>query len=212
MKALTILLPILLLTACTKKDSDDNNNNNNNGSPQGISLVAGTLSHIPVIDISTTQYRYLQSVGGVAVYRSLTSKPYDFTQLAQDKDCKWKLEYAGTIVYSVGTGPSTLDGQVVAFRNMKKQSEWWGVGTTADTYGNQQYYLSIMDYMTKPNPMPDQIKFKLHYVGVQNGVDAYFIESVLYPGYYLCNEGHTLTANGVVLKNTAGSKAIIEFH
>lgn len=209
MKVLTFLLPVLLLAACSKKGNNDNQNNN--GSPIGITLVAGTLSHIPVID-EGTKFRYLQSVTGIAVYRSQTSKPYDFTQLAQDKDCKWKLEYAGSISYAAGTGPSSLDGQVVAFRNNKKLTEWWGVGTTADPYGNPQYFLSLVDYNTKPNPIPDQVKFKLHYVGEQNGVDAYFIESVLYPGYYLCNEGHTLTANGVILKNTASSKAIIEFH
>ncbi|MFN8250573.1 MAG: hypothetical protein U0V75_01730 [Ferruginibacter sp.] len=177
--------------------------------------VGGTLSRLITIDENTTNQRFLEmSTGGGPVYRHLIDKSYPYSYIESTFDSRWKVESASNAVFPAGTGPATLDNEIVMIHSKKNPSYWLWVVKGGTVSGFEEWYL-WSNYVNAARPSTDQYKFKLHQVADRNGVHAYTIESVQKPGWYLHNAGHTITANGVLLydHNTGSAqKTIFEFH
>lgn len=178
---------------------------------------SGAYNSILLIDFNTTQYKYLDVVGGSGVvYRQNIDKNYDLVALANDKYCKWKINRAldNVVILDPGNSLQSLDGEEVVVQVDKKSQEYMAVAKGGTVMGQPEYYVTTNYYSVRPKPIPDQIKFILHKVGEKGDIDIYTIESKFYPGYYLDNIGHTLTANGVRLTSftSAGAATKFEFH
>lgn len=185
--------------------------------PYILSYKNGTYNSILLIDINATQYKYLDVLSGSGVvYRQNINKDYDLTALANEKYCKWKINRAldNIVILDPGNTLTSLDGEEVLLQVDRKSQEYMSVGKTGSVMGLPEYYLTTNYYSSRPKPIPDQIKFILHKVGEKGDIDIYTIESKFYPGYYLDNIGHTLTANGVKLTSftSAGAATKLEFH
>lgn len=210
------VLAIILFAGCSKKGSStpppppaDND---------AIGLSTGTLARVILIDQSATKYKYIWiEPQGTYVYRSDVDKTFSLTQLATDKDCKWKIQRADNTVAAAGsgTGGSSLDKEEVIFRSAKNDVQYWGVSKGGTVSGNEEWRLSNFRFDTKPSPVPDYIRFILHKQTDRNGVHAYTIESKFKPGFYLMNTGHNIVAIGVAVldaNQTNTPPAIFEFH
>lgn len=213
-----LLLAITLFSGCSKKSATPPPPPADN---DAIGLTNGTLARVILIDQSATKYKYIWiEPQGNYVYRSDIDKTYSLTQLATDKDCKWKIQRANTSVAGVGSGTGTgtggsLDNEEVIFRSAKNDVQYWGVSKGGTLSGNEEWRLSNFRFDTKPSPVPDYIRFILHKQTDRNGVHAYTIESKFKPGFYLTNTGHNIVAIGVAVLdgNTSSiAPAIFEFH
>lgn len=208
-----ITLISLWMLSCSKKSGS------NPAPPPLDSLAAlyvgGTLSRLIIIDESSANRRFLElSSGGGPVYRHIIDKSYSFSYIENTFDSRWKVESAVNVVYPAGSGPSSLDNEVVMIHSKKNPSYWLWVAKGGTVSGNEEWYL-WSTYVNSARPSTDQYKFKLHQVADQNGVHAYTIESVQKPGWYLHNAGNNLTANGLLLyDHITGSnpKTVFEFH
>lgn len=211
---LTFVLFTVLFISCTKKSSNPPAPPADN---DAVGLSSGTLSRVITIDYSATKYKYLWiSQGENYVSRTDIDKTYSLTQLASEKDCKWKIQRASTAVAGAGSGGtvSSLDNEEVIFRSAKNDVQYWGVSKGGNVNGNEEWRLSNFRFDTKPSPVPDYIRFILHKQTDRNGVHAYTIESKYKPGWYLMNTGHTIMAIGVGIfeANSSTPAAIFEFH
>lgn len=210
----TILSALLLMAGCSKNSGGNSIQPVTTDSVVGL-YIGGTLSRVIIIDESSSKRRFLElGAGGGPVYRHQIDKTYNFSYIETTFDSQWKIENASTAVLPAGTGPSSLDNEIVMIHSKKNTSYWLWVVKGGTVNGYEEWYL-WSNYVNANRPTADQYKFKLHQVADQNGVHAYTIESVQKPGWYLCNAGHTITANGVALVDpNSGStaKAIFEIH
>lgn len=162
--------------------------------------VGGTLNKMIIIDESATTRRFLEMPdGGGPVYRHQINKSYDFSYIASTFYAKWKIENATTVVFPPGTGPGSLNDEIVMIHSSKFPENWLWVVKGGTVNGKEEWYV-WSHYISSGRPNTDQYKFRLHQVSDQNGAHAYTIESVQKPGSYLSNAGHTITANGVLLE------------
>lgn len=213
---LCFFLATTILISCSKKSAAppppppaDND---------AVGLSTGSLSRIITIDYSATKYKYLWiGQGENYVSRTDIDKTYSFTQLASEKDCKWKVQQASSAVAAAGSGSgtiATMDKQEVIFRSAKNDVQYWGVSKGGDVGGHEEWRLSNFRFDSKPSPVPDYLRFILHKQPDQNGVHAYTIESKYKPGWYLMNTGHTIMTIGVGIFEATSSNppAVFEFH
>lgn len=213
---LILFLAIILYSSCSKKSAAppppppaDND---------AVGFSTGNLSRIITIDHSATKYKYLWiGQGENYVSRTDIDKTYSFTQLASEKDCKWRIQQASSAVVAGGSGSgtiTTLDKQEVIFRSAKNDVQYWGVSKGGNVAGNEEWRLSNFRFDSKPSPVPDYIRFIIHKVPDQNGVHAYTIESKFKPGWYLMNTGHTIMTIGVGIFEATSTNppAVFEFH
>jgi hypothetical protein len=214
---MVLLLALLFIsgTGCSKKGSSPNPVNTD--SVYAL-YIGGSLSRIITVEQDASNYKYLWLQGGSGyVYRSDIAKTYSFSQLVQDRDCKWKVQ-SSTLAVNGGSGNGTfssMNNEEVIIRSDKYPNQYWGVMKGSTLNGYEEWRLTTFYFSTKPSPVPDYLKFKLHQVADQNGVHAFTIESVLKPGFYLNNSGHNILANGVSMVDhtmVSTPKTVFEFH
>ncbi len=111
--------------------------------------------------------------------------------LASDYDAEWEIVPVG----------SSKAGQIVQIRQVVKPNNWWQAARGASPFGQPEHYLRVL--FSSVQPTVDDTKFVLHKRPKIGGHTTYQIESVLYPGEYLANEGHSQTGNGVLISADA---------
>lgn len=141
-------------------------------------------SEVLVFDLDGNTDRYLRYVPGIVVYRTeYDSKQVSRAVLRASSDALWRI----TAVGSLHGDP------IVNVRLASNDRYWWGVGST----GNQ-HYLTILNTSTEPSNA-DQARFVLRSQPKIHGRTTWLFESVLYPDEFIVNDGHGLSANGVLL-------------
>lgn len=148
------------------------------------------------IEKDATTWKYLHIVG-IVINRNDIEKSYSMTSLADEKDCEWEVKQEGQV-----NGKTAY-----SFHLKKNKNKRLSVGQTADVNGNPEYYLGVHEGSIPPNT--DQWKFFLHFQTEQDGKKVIQLESVLKPGYFAVNAGHTLTANGVKMRNDVPPATIV---
>ena len=171
---------VVLTMGCSK-------NSESSTAPPPLTAETWPQNWVLTIDYDADSYKYLHRVG-IVINRNLVEKTYSMTALANETDCNWEVKSEGQ-----RNGKS-----VYSFHLVSNKSVRWSIGKTATVYGEEEWYLGTHQGSVPPNT--DDWLFFLHSMPKQNGNKTVTIESVSKPGWYLDNIGHTLTANGVRLK------------
>jgi len=135
--------------------------------------------------------RYLRIVGlDGPLYRSIT----DLTQvtpqqLADTGEAWWRIDKIG----------QTADGPLVTVTLQGHDDTWWMAAVTGATH-----YLHVNKQMVDPAGL-DYAHFILHMGSSFEGKQSFLIESQYFPGEFLEDQGHILTANGVKLGPSAAT-------
>jgi hypothetical protein len=150
-------------------------------------------SHVFIIDEPGLDDRYLSSSTGIVIYRSdVDLSSVSIPELVRGGDAQWRLVPRGTVPGGVA------GGIVVNVSLVGDDRTWWTVGDTRDQFGRPQHYLGIRN-ISQPPTDADEMKFILHTLSKVKGRRVVSIESFLYRGEYVLDEGHGLTANGALI-------------
>lgn len=127
--------------------------------------------------------RYLRRVGlDGPLYRSVVDLTQVSTQLlAEEGNALWRLDKVG----------QNADGPVVTVTLEGAADTWWMVATTGGAH-----YVHVNKQLVDPATV-EWARFVLRMGPPQQGQATFLIESESYPGEFLQDEGHILTANGV---------------
>lgn len=151
---------------------------------QGVPTLAFPLVGVIILEGGPGgDDRYLRRVGlDGPLYRSVVDLSQVSTQLlAEEGDALWRLD-------KVGQSP---DGPVVTVTLEGSANTWWMVGITGGTH-----YVHVQKQSLDPATV-DWARFILRMGPPQQGKPTFLIESEYYPGEFLQDQGHILTANGV---------------
>ncbi len=144
-------------------------------------------TNVFIIDEPGSSDRYLRYVTGVVVYRSqvdLTAT--SIAELIAEGEADWRLDPKGSVP----------GGLVCTVRLDDDDRYWWQVGSSGG-----QHYLG-MRYGSSPPSNLDDGKFILRFDADVDGHRTARIESFRFPGEFLVNAGHILTANGIRFSST----------
>jgi hypothetical protein len=127
--------------------------------------------------------RYLRVVGDYGpLYRSVIDMTQVTAQeLADTGEALWRLDKIG----------QSADGPVVTVTLQGHDDTWWMVSVTGDTH-----YVHVQKQLADPAGF-DYAHFILHMGSPVEGKQSFLIESAYFPGEFLLDQGHILTANGV---------------
>jgi hypothetical protein len=160
----------------------------NNPNPGGNQNEVWPRDWVLTIEKDATTWKYLHIVG-IVINRNDVEKSYPMTDLADEKDCEWEVKQENQV-----NGKTSY-----SFHLKKNKNKRLSLGQTADINGNPEWYLGVHEGSTPPNT--DQWKFFIHFQTEQDGKKVIQLESAFKPGYFATNTGHTLTANGVKMRN-----------
>lgn len=151
---------------------------------QGVPVLAFPLLGVIILEGGPDgDDRYLRRVGlDGPLYRSVVDLTQVSTQLlAEEGNALWRLDKVG----------QNADGPVVTVSLEGTADTWWMVAITGGTH-----YVHVNKQFVDPATV-DWARFVLRLGPPQQGKPTFLIESEYYPGEFLQDEGHILTANGV---------------
>ena len=138
--------------------------------------------------------RYLRRLGTGPLYRTVVDLAQVSTKLLADEgDALWRLDQVG----------ATADGPVCTVRLATDEDVWWEMGVIGP-----EHYVIVRDSNTDPATLVSA-QFVLHLGDPQQGKPAFLMESLQFPGEYLRDEGHILTANGVKVGPGGGASLVL---
>ncbi len=127
--------------------------------------------------------RYLRRVGtSLPLYRSVVDLDVvTIQELVDEGDAQWRLDKLG----------ETAAGPICTVRLATDEDVWWDMGVSGG-----EHFVAVRNSGTDPATV-ESAQFVLLLDGEVQGKPAFRIESLVFPGEVLLDDGHILTANGV---------------
>ena len=148
-----IALTALFTGSCEKDDG-------------GIKFASLPGTYVLTIDHDETTYQYPYYNTGIVIFRGTVDKSYSLRNLANERDCAWK------IVLNSGTHGSSAK---YSFQSHSNTDIWWSVGTTYGIGGNQELDLGTEETSNLPNE--DWSRFNIHEISGSGKDKEIVIES-----------------------------------
>ncbi len=138
--------------------------------------------------------RYLRRLGTGPLYRTKVDlSEVSIQELADEGDALWRLDKLG----------ETADGPVCTVRLATDEDVWWEMGVIG-----AEHYVIVRDSNTDPATLVSA-QFVLHLGEALQGKPTFLIESLQFPGEFLKDDGHILTANGVLVAPGGGPTFVL---